>query len=106
MIYYTIKEINRHNNDLEGEDTFSSSSTSSRGASFTVRFHLYPGVNAVKTFGSQTIVVGIDYDKNLNCYSHSGKVKTDKKLFDWAKRCEEKKKLINIEKYSLVLIKK
>jgi len=47
-------------------------------------------VNAVKTFGSQTIVVGIDYDKNLNCYSHSGKVKTDKKLFDWAKRCEEK----------------
>mgnify|MGYP001466016209 FL=1 len=32
--------------------------------------------NAVKTFGSQTIVVGIDYDINLNCYSHSGKVKT------------------------------
>ena len=28
-------------------------------------------VNAVKTFGSQTIVVGIDYDKNLNCYSPS-----------------------------------
>ena len=46
--------------------------------------------NAVKTFGSQTIVVGIDYDINLNCYSHSGKVKTSKKLFDWAKRCEDK----------------
>ncbi len=47
-------------------------------------------VNAVKTFGSQTIVVGIDYDVNLNCYSHSGKVKTGKKLYNWAKKCEEK----------------
>ena len=44
---------------------------------------------AVKTFGSQTIVVSIDYDLNLNCYSHSGKIKTKEKVFEWAKKCED-----------------
>ena len=59
----------------------------------SINTHLYENIslleNAVKTFGSQTIGVGIDYDINLNCYSHSGKIRTNKKLFDWAKRCED-----------------
>ena len=45
---------------------------------------------ASKKFGSQTIVVSIDYDKNLDCFSHSGKIKTKKKLFEWAIECEKK----------------
>lgn len=44
--------------------------------------------DASKKFGSQTIVASIDYDLNLNCYSHSGSMKTNKKLLYWAQKCE------------------
>jgi cyclase len=45
---------------------------------------------ASKRFGSQTIVASIDYDKNLDCFSHSGKIRTNKKLFEWAIECQKK----------------
>ena len=48
-------KINKQNSDLEGEDTFFRPNTSSKKISFIIRFHLYPGVYAVKTLGGKRI---------------------------------------------------
>ena len=48
--------------------------------------------SAVKKFGSQTIVAGIDYKKfdgKYFCVSRSGKVKEKVHPVDWAVRCED-----------------
>ena len=47
---------------------------------------------AAKKFGSQTIVVGIDYKKQGNkyvCFSKSGEKKENLDPIDWAKQCED-----------------
>ena len=46
-----------------------------------------------KTFGSQFVVVAIDARKIINqwtVHTHGGKNATDKKLFSWAKECQER----------------
>ncbi len=49
--------------------------------------------NAAFKFGSQCVVVSIDAKRtpsgDYECYSHSGKKPTGKKVYEWAKRCEE-----------------
>ena len=47
---------------------------------------------AAKKFGSQTIVVSIDYKKienKLVCFSHSGSKKQSEDPFNWAKKCTD-----------------
>ena len=58
-------KINKQNNDLEGEDTFLSQNPSSKKISFVIRFHLYPGVNAVKTLSGKSVLIQISKNKSL-----------------------------------------
>lgn len=47
---------------------------------------------AVKIFGSQCIVISIDYktiNEKKNCYSNSGKLKIEKDPIEWAKEMEQ-----------------
>jgi len=48
---------------------------------------------AAKKFGSQCIVVGIDFmeaeNNNFLVFSKAGKINTNLDLFEWVKRCEE-----------------
>ena len=58
-------KINKQNSDLEGEDTFLRPNTSSKKISFIIRFHLYPGVNAVKTLSGKSVLIQISKNKSL-----------------------------------------
>ena len=58
-------KINKQNSDLEGEDTFLRPTLSSKKVSFIIRFHLYPGVNAVKTLSGKSVLIQISKNKSL-----------------------------------------
>ena len=76
-----LMKINKQNSDLEGEDTFLRPSLSSKRISFTIRFHLYPGVNAVKTISGKSVLIQISKNKSLIFSCENCTTEIEKGLF-------------------------
>ena len=48
---------------------------------YAIRFHLYPGISAVKTIGEKSIVLQIEKNKSLVFSSENEKILIEKSIF-------------------------
>ena len=48
---------------------------------YSIRFHLYPGISAVKTIGGNSIVLQIEKNKSLVFFSAEEKIAIEKSIF-------------------------
>ena len=77
----TIK-INKKNSNLIGEDNLISTSEGVDSLNmYSIRFHLYPGINAVQTMGKHSILIQIDKNKSLIFITNGDKLILEKSIF-------------------------
>jgi uncharacterized heparinase superfamily protein len=50
-------------------------------STYSVRFHLYPGINAVQTIGKNSILIQVDKNKSLMFTSNGEKLTLEKSIF-------------------------
>ena len=77
----TIK-INKRNSDLFGEDKLIAADKNKKLQNmYSIRFHLYPGVNAVQTRGKNSILIQIEKNKSLVFTSTADNLNLEKSIF-------------------------
>ena len=75
----TIKFFKK-NNDIIGNDHLIKKNGSSN-VEFSIRFHLYPGINTVKTISGKSILLQINKNKSWMFSSENRKINIEKSLF-------------------------
>jgi len=75
----TIKFFKK-NNDIIGNDSLIKKNGSSN-VGFSIRFHLYPGINTVKTISGKSILLQINKNKSWMFSSENQKISIEKSLF-------------------------
>ena len=75
----TIKFFKK-NNDIVGNDLLIKKNDSSN-VEFSIRFHLYPGINTVKTISGKSILLQINKNKSWMFSSENQKINIEKSLF-------------------------
>jgi uncharacterized heparinase superfamily protein len=81
-IHQRILKMNKKSCNLLGEDNLISTSKNKKGLStYSVRFHLYPGINAVQTIGKNSILIQVDKNKSLMFTSNGEKLTLEKSIF-------------------------
>ena len=75
----TIKFFKK-NNDIIGNDRLIKKNGSSN-VEFSIRFHLYPGINTVKTISGKSILLQINKNKSWMFSSENRKINIEKSLF-------------------------
>ena len=48
---------------------------------FNIRFHLYPGINAVQTMGKNSVLIQIEKNKSLVFTANGEKISLEKSIF-------------------------
>ena len=48
---------------------------------YNIRFHLYPGINAVQTMGKNSVLIQVDKNKSLMFTSNCGELILEKSIF-------------------------
>ena len=48
---------------------------------YSIRFHLYPGINAVKTIGGKSILIQIEKNKSLVFTANGENISLEKSIF-------------------------
>tara|TARA_B110000971_G_scaffold188342_1_gene198039 strand:- start:471 stop:971 length:501 start_codon:yes stop_codon:yes gene_type:complete len=77
----TIK-IDKKNNDLLGEDNLISTNENSNLFNmYSIRFHLYPGINAVQTMSKNSILIQIEKNKSLIFTTSEDNLILEKSIF-------------------------
>ena len=77
----TIK-IDKKNSNLLGEDSLVASSQNKKSLDmYSIRFHLYPGINAVQTMSKNSILIQIDKNKSLVFTSAGEDLILEKSIF-------------------------
>jgi len=81
-IHERIIKIDKKTNDLSGKDNLTTDHMGSKTDNFYhIRFHLYPGVNAVQTMGKSSILVQIDKSKSLIFKANEENLSLEKSIF-------------------------
>ena len=81
-LHQRVIKIDKKNNNLLGEDNlFAASSNKKLLNMYSIRFHLYPGVNAVQTMGKNSILIQIDKNKSLIFVSSGENLDLEKSIF-------------------------
>ncbi len=75
----TIKFLKK-NNEIEGDDQLIKKNGSSN-VGFSIRFHLYPGINTVRTVSGKSILLQIKKNKSWIFSSENQKINIEKSLF-------------------------
>ena len=75
----TIK-IDKSNNDVHGQDILLKKENA-LDSKFSIRFHLYPGISAVKTLGGDSILIQIKKNKSLIFNSSGSIMNIEKSIF-------------------------
>ncbi len=75
----TIKFFKK-SNDIIGNDRLIKKNTSSN-VGFSIRFHLYPGINTVKTISGKSILLQINKNKSWIFSSENQNINVEKSLF-------------------------
>ena len=75
----TIKFFKK-NNDIIGSDHLIKKNGSSN-VEFSIRFHLYPGINTIKTISGKSILLQINKNKSWMFSSENQKINIEKSLF-------------------------
>jgi len=81
-LHQRVIKIDKKNNNLLGEDNlFAASSNKKLLNMYSIRFHLYPGINAVQTMGKNSILIQIDKNKSLIFVSNGENLDLEKSIF-------------------------
>ena len=70
----------KKNNDIVGNDLLIKKNGSSN-VEFSIRFHLYPGINTVQTISGRSILLQVDKNKSWMFSSENQKINIEKSLF-------------------------
>ncbi len=73
-------KINKKNNVIIGVDKLIKKRESGK-VSFNIRFHLYPGINAVQTISGNSILIQVKKNKSLILVSEGQKLSVEKSIF-------------------------
>ena len=76
-----ILKINKKNGDLSGVDSLISEHNKHLNNNYSIRFHLYPGVNAVQTLGKNSIVIQIEKNRTLLFTANGENISLEKSIF-------------------------
>ena len=77
----TIK-INKRNSNLFGEDKLIAADKNKKLQNmYSIRFHLYPGINAVQTMGKNSILIKIEKNKSLMFITSEDNLILEKSIF-------------------------
>ena len=80
-IHKRVIKISKDNDDLLGSDFLIKKSEKISEINYAIRFHLYPGISAVKTIGGNSIVLQIEKKKSLVFSSEEEKISIEKSIF-------------------------
>ena len=77
------REINliKKNSCLQGTDFLIKKESSPNELSYHIRFHLYPGISAVKTIGGDGVLIQVEKNKSLMFKSQDQKIIIEKSIF-------------------------
>lgn len=73
-------KINKKTNDLFGEDELINKKNE-KLIKYALRFHLYPGIEAVKTLGGDSVLIHINKNKSLIFSSKDQQLSVEKSIF-------------------------
>ena len=74
--------VDKKNSNLIGEDSLiASNENKTLPNTYSIRFHLYPGVNAVQTMGKNSILIQFDKNKSLIFASSDENLILEKSIF-------------------------
>ena len=73
-------KINKIDNSIIGLDELSSKNKNNN-LNFNIRFHLYPGISAIKTMGGNTVLINIKKNKSLVFRSENYNLTVEKSIF-------------------------
>ena len=80
--HHRVIKIDKKNNNLFGEDNLISTSESKKLLNmYSIRFHLYPGINAVQTMGKNSILIQIEKNKSLVFTTSGDNLILEKSIF-------------------------
>jgi len=80
-IHKRIIKIEKNNEDLLGSDILIKKREKTPTINYAIRFHLYPGISAIKTIGEKSIVLQIEKNKSLVFSSENEKILIEKSIF-------------------------
>ncbi len=73
--------ISKESNELKGSDYLIKKGEFTDSISFSIRFHLYPGISAIETIGKSSILIQIQKNKSLVFSSPNQKITIEKSIF-------------------------
>ena len=75
-------KINKKNGNLSGDDNLILNNYNEGTPTFyNIRFHLYPGINAVQTIGKNAILIQVEKNKSLIFTSSGENISLEKSIF-------------------------
>ena len=75
-------QINKKNGNLFGEDNLISKNTQKKIIhTYSIRFHLYPGINAVQTIGKNSILIQAEKNNSLVFTANGENLTLEKSIF-------------------------
>jgi uncharacterized heparinase superfamily protein len=75
-------KINKKTGNLLGEDNLISANNNKKlPSNYSIRFHLYPGINAVQTIGKNSVLIQIERNKSLIFSSSNQNISLEKSIF-------------------------
>ena len=81
-IHQRIIRIDKKNSNLFGEDKLITSGDNKKLQNmYSIRFHLYPGINAVQTIGKNSILIQIEKNKSLIFTASENNLILEKSIF-------------------------
>ena len=76
----TIKFCKK-NNEITGTDSLIKKNGNSANVNFSIRFHIYPGIDAIQTVSGKSILLQINKKKSLVFLTNNDDVEIEKSLF-------------------------
>ena len=81
-IHERLVKINKKSGNLSGVDNLISENKKNKLINnYSVRFHLYPGINAVQTMGKNSILIQIEKNKSLLFTANGENISLEKSIF-------------------------
>ena len=81
-IHQRIIKIDKTNSNLSGQDKLIAASENKKLQNmYSIRFHLYPGINAVQTMGKNSILIKVEKNKSLIFTTNGDNLILEKSIF-------------------------
>jgi uncharacterized heparinase superfamily protein len=81
-IHERIIKINKKNGNLSGIDNLIAENNYKKlNNNYSIRFHLYPGINAVRTFGKNSVLIQIEKNRSLLFTANGEDISLEKSIF-------------------------